>query len=415
MDAQQKLLLLNARIEDHLDVSGLIRNILSLFNIVTIGDLCAIDIEGVANKAGVGVKKIETLKNLIAQAHILLEQEPPADFIDAVELVGVVMTPGDPLIYIPSILKTRFAHHGIRTIQELLDLDTSRVSQVRSWGATKVEMTNRLRRLYKYLCAQTVINVRLPLRSVVSVPLLPNGCLADITINDFLLGTTKLALRGKAIRDANDLRLMFSQLLPREGNSNSYDDMDWRDVPLQLSSRIAAFVDKHDLITVRDLREFSTYARIEDESGGFIDALKEENFGESSLASLRSELTLLQTIGVKQYRSRVICSIDDMDCSQLDWRDIPLRVSKRLKKFLVSHEISKISEVHRTALRSQVFCRSTQRWEPLTGISVTAVTELRKELTVLASHGLECYRFGSDGAPKSQGSSYAFFSSTKVS
>ena len=55
----------------HLQISGLVAKILDRFSVVSIGDLCALDLDVVASEKGVGEKKVETLRRLIAAAQEL--------------------------------------------------------------------------------------------------------------------------------------------------------------------------------------------------------------------------------------------------------------------------------------------------------------------------------------------------------
>jgi len=52
---------------DHIQVSGLVQKVLDRFKIVSVGDLCSLDIEVVRSEKGVGTKKVETLLSLIEQ------------------------------------------------------------------------------------------------------------------------------------------------------------------------------------------------------------------------------------------------------------------------------------------------------------------------------------------------------------
>jgi hypothetical protein len=87
----------------------------------------------------------------------------------------------------------------------------------------------------------------------------------------------------------------------------------------------------------------------------------------------------------------------------MKWYEVPLKVNKRTRDFLLSHGIERIAEVHQVALRKQVFSREQVKWLPVSefpNFSDRSVNELRDELAKLDFQGLDRYRFGKSGVPK---------------
>jgi superfamily II DNA or RNA helicase len=198
--------------------------------------------------------------------------------------------------------------------------------------------------------------------------------------------------------------MLLTHVFVARSNADGIAEMEWRDVPLQVSFKVEAAADRYKLITVRQLEDFALHGRVVDpQTKNLVDVTREGNFGESSLATLREELGRFRSVGLKAYRHQLGCSFDVVELAQMKWYEVPLKVNKRTRDFLLSHGIERIAEVHQVALRKQVFSREQVKWLPVSefpNFSDRSVNELRDELAKLDFQGLDRYRFGKSGVPK---------------
>ena len=97
--------LLKARVEEHLQISGLVRNVLSRFNVVSIADLCELDVEVVAREKGIGVKKLDSLRGLIADARQLASFSREEQSIDRPQSVRGQVEFESALLFVPSLIR----------------------------------------------------------------------------------------------------------------------------------------------------------------------------------------------------------------------------------------------------------------------------------------------------------------------
>jgi|694.fasta_scaffold35203_4 superfamily II DNA or RNA helicase len=391
-------------IEQHLPVSGLIVNIIRDLGIRTVGDLCSLDIKTVEQVKGVGVKKIAELKHLIEMAQQLagISLDPVSD--TRIELTGTVFEQASLLVFVPSILKVAFEQIEIDTVGKLFATDVSELDALPGWGEKKKAAAAGIKELYSRLAAiKPDADIRL-VGDIVPNQVLPAENIGRMLLDKFINGRYGDELRGKALQEAHDLRMLLTHVFAERSNAESIVEMEWRDVPLQVSVKVEAVADRYNLVTVRQLDDFALHGRVVDpQTQNLVDVTRERNFGESSLTGLREELRRFKSVGLKAYRQQLGCSFDVVEIAEMLWCDVPLKVNKRIIDFLRSEGIEKISEVHQVALRKQVFSRDQNKWLPISefaNFSDRSVNELRDELAKLDSHGLDHYRFGKDGVPR---------------
>ena len=120
---------------------------------------------------------------------------------------------------------------------------------------------------------------------------------------------------------------------------------------------------------------------------------------------MRNELQELGRCGLEEYRKRhgVVCGLEQLPAPDMDWRQIPLRLSKRIIGFLDAFEVRTLAEVYKLTVREEVFC--PKRRKPLPALeqksfSRRSLDQLREELRSLAELGLEKYRYGDSGKPE---------------
>lgn len=391
-------------IEQHLPVSGLILNIVRDLGIRTIGDLCGLDIRTVEQVKGVGVKKVAAFKRLIEMAHQLADISTDLICDTRVELAGTVFEQTSLLVFVPSILKVAFEQMKIDTVDKLLGLDVAELAALPGWGERKKAAVNGIRELYSRLAAiKPEADIQL-VSDVVPNELLPAESIGQMLIDNFINGHYGDGLRGKALQEVHDLRMLLTQVFAARSHADSIAEMEWRDVPLQVSGRVEAVADRYNLITVRQLEDFALHGRVVDpQTQDLVDVTREGNFGDSSLTALRDELRRFRSVGLQAYRNQLGCSFDLVEFAAMKWCEIPLKVNKRIRDFLLSQGIERIAEVHQVALRKQVFSRDQDKWIPASefpNFTDQSVNELRDELAKLDSQGLDRYRFGKKGVPK---------------
>jgi hypothetical protein len=400
-------------IEKHINVSTLIKNVLPQLGLCTIGDLCSLDIKRVQSIKGVGVKKIDEFLRLIEQAQRLTHLKNKDNTNNSSQseqlprLTGLkktVITNTFPLAFVPSILKEIFKKIKIDTVEKLLILEVKQLESLPGMGDRKKKALIGIKKLYSRLATIESIMALQFLENIVPKEVLPAASLARLSLRSFLAGEYGDTLAGKALHEANDLRALLLHALKKNSITDNNDELEWRSIPLQVGIKVESIAEKYNLITVGQLEEFSVHGRLIDPTTkDLVDSLYVGNFGESSLRALRGELTRFKSMGLQAYRQQIGCDFFCRETSQMPWEEIPLRIGKRIKDFLRAQKIDSIAEVQDLVLRKQVFCKKSCKWLPLKefrNFSERSINELRDELTKLASDGLEFYRFGKAGSPK---------------
>ena len=88
---------------------------------------------------------------------------------------------------------------------------------------------------------------------------------------------------------------------------------------------------------------------------------------------------------------------------EMDWRDVPLNASKRVKGFLERYQVATLRELDRLAVTAYLVCPETGELLSTLGqenFGKKSLDQLRKELQSLAERGLEGYRYGNLGKPE---------------
>jgi hypothetical protein len=396
--------LLSKLIEQHLTVSGLVRNVVRDLDIRTIGDLCNLDINVVANLKGVGVKKVDEVRRLVERARQLAKISRSKEIEPSANLTKAVVGAGEILVFIPSILKLAFEQLGIDTVEKLLSLDLAQLDQLPGWGDRKKAAARGTKTLYARLAAHQPNGSVHLVGDLVPAEILPSAAVGETLLEDFLAGRNGDTLRGKSLLEANNLRILLSPVLETGSGNPQVEELEWRDVPLQVSARVETIADKYKLVSVQQIAEFAMHGRAVDPVTNIqVDVTRENNFGDSSLISLREEIHKLRTLGLDNYQRQFSCCLGDLDCADEAWRDVPLRINRRTRELLRHQGLVTIREVHRFALRKQVFRHDQDRWisvHEFSNFSEGSIHELRSELSKLAKAGLERYRFGKSGSPK---------------
>lgn len=397
--------LANDAIERHLPVSGLIKNLVRDLGIRTIGDLCGLDINVVANLKGVGVKKVDEICRLIDRAKQLAGISESTDVQPVFDLSGTVFEASERLVFVPSILKLAFEELNVNSVEKLLSLDLDELESLPGWGEKKKAAAGGTKRLYARLAEVHSNDGVHIVEDLVPGEILPATSVGRTSLEKFLAGQNGETLRGKALIESNDLRMLLGRVFRTSMNSNPIDELDWREVPLQVSARVETIADKYKLVSIRQISEFAMHGCVFDPiTNAQIDVTRENNFGDSSLTSLREELHKLRTLGLEGYQGQFVCPLAELDYPDELWCAVPLRFNKRTREFLRNQGVETIREVHRVALRKQVFCEDKGRWisvNEFPNFSERSIHELRVELARLAKLGLEQYRFGEGGAPQS--------------
>jgi hypothetical protein len=391
-------------IERHLKVSGLVQNVISNLGIRTIGDLCSLDIKAVESINGVGAKKLDQLRRLIEQARELNGLSNPTVEKPKINLPATIYNDDFRLVFIPSILKVAFQQIEINTVEKLLSLEVDELDSLPGLGSKKKSAIAGTKKLYSRLATLTSNSGFKFVGDLVPKAVLPAASLDRLLLSSFLAGQYGDTLYGKALQEANDLRMLLAHVLALEENANGNESIEWKSIPLQVGCKVEDVANKYDLRTVGQLENFALHGQVIDPiTQDWVDVLNAGNFGDSSLASLRDELRRFKSLGLRAYRKQIGCEFDRLEIGQISWAEIPLRIGKRSKDFLRKHGIETISEVQQFALRKEVFSNEQGKWLPLKdfgNFSERSVTEIRDELRRLDSDGLDSYRFGDEGVPK---------------
>ena len=324
------------------------------------------------------------------------------------------------LVFVPSLLKPTFEDTGIRTVEDLFSRDITEFQTRVGWGERKTTLLTELQQLYRDAIGGSWLDRDTRVDTVVVSELLPDSRLGEMTVNDFVSSSGKdwdLTRRREA--DFDGLKRLFVFALNdsppvEEKETRNFSclkdfehiDMAWRYVPLNISKRVTDLLDRYRLVTLGQLDRLvvTSYVACPD-TGELLPALEQKNFGNTSLWSLRNELQELGRYGLEEYRKRhgVVCGLEQLPDPDMDWREVPLRLSKRIIGFLDAFEVRTLAEVYRLSVREEVFC--PKRRKPLPALeqknfSRKSLDQLRNELQSLAELGLEGYRYGNLGKPK---------------
>ena len=322
----------------------------------------------------------------------------------------------DPyLLFVPSLLKPTFERDGLNTISDLLSLHPSDFESRKGWGKRKTKLLIALQHLYRELTTcQSPID-ELLITSFVGSELLPDATKPEMTTHSFINASAdEFQLNGKKKSDFDSLKQLLVEYVgtsesmqnPESSYLQGFDcpEMDWRDVPLNVQSRVVGFLDRFQIVSLKQLDQLASTVRVTcPKTGKSLAALDQAQFGNKSLESLRNELEALNRQGLAEYRRGVICGLEQLPSPDMDWRDIPLRVSKRLSAFLDTFRITSLKDVYSLAVRAQFRC-------PQSGNMLSALdqknfgkktlVDLQKELLSLSELGLDNYRYGKAGKPK---------------
>lgn len=185
METDQNLPIQSELLADHIAISGLVQKVLDGFAINTIGDLCCLNLQVVAGEKGVGVKKLETLRDLIEQARHIANYTPENPSSRRLDESGLSSDDVTPLLFVPSLLTEGFRRLEIDCVVKLLQLEERDMAKLPSWGGKKSSATLALRQLYQTLWAEDESLTSCLLSAIVPAELLPDKELADLTIKAF--------------------------------------------------------------------------------------------------------------------------------------------------------------------------------------------------------------------------------------
>jgi DNA-binding CsgD family transcriptional regulator len=288
-----------------------------------------------------------------------------------ITIIGLRDRPIEECLLVSGLIQSVLAHLRIRTIGDLLALNFREVLMLKGVGERKTELLLDLVAQALNLCQDEGAN-----------------------------GANNLNGDGAGWPSAGKRPTHFLAGLP-----NDILETDWRDVPLNLPRRVVGFLDRfgfHSLGQLDRLAISGMDMRLP--SGNPLRAEKHSQFGETSLLRLRTELKRLSRRGLKSYRSRFVCDIDDIDVPDMNWNEVPLRISARVRKVLKEYHLDSIRQVHRLAVRAQVFSESAGQDISvlnLWGFNHLSLADVRRELNRLANAGLEAYRYGGVHVPQS--------------
>ena len=325
------------------------------------------------------------------------------------------------LVFVPSLLKPTFENAGITTVEEFLSRNITEFQVRVGWGERKTRLFIALQRLYRD-CASpsSLLDLNSNVGSVVSSDLLPDSRLHQMTVGDFVTSSgLPWVLSGRGRKDLEDLKRLFVLALndsPPVEEQETRDfshlrdfehiDMAWRHVPLKVSKRVADLLDRYQLQTLRQLDHLVVTSYIPSpDTGELLPALEQKNFGRTSLSNLRNELQELGRHGLEEYRKRrgVTGGLERLPDPDMDWRDVPLRLSKRLIGSLDAFEVRTLAEVYGLSVKEKVIFPQRRKPSPALeqkNFSRKSRDQLRKELQSLAELGLEGYRYGNSGKPE---------------
>ncbi len=396
-------------------IDRLIQTTLERLEVTSLEELAALDIHVVSKHKGIGSKKQELLAALILKARVAVNDASAGrdKRVGEPSKTGAAADIADSeLLFVPSLLKPIFERAGCGTVSDLAGLQPQELESRGNWGVRKIGLLVALQGLYRHLatCESSIDN--LLVESIVDSQLLPDPALGDMTVRQFVDASgDELQLRGRQRIDFEGLKRLL--INPPTGSIRTeapaylagfeHPQMDWRDVPLTVPKRVADFLDRFQLVTLLQLDQLaSTGHFICPQSGKPLVALDQGQFGDTSLKHLRSALKKLAALGLDGYRRGVMCGLEQLPSPETNWRDMPLRISKRVSKFLDTFRLKTLKDLHTLAVRMQVRCPKTGNVLSAVGeknFSALSLAELRKELLLLAGLGLDTYRYGESGKP----------------
>ncbi len=396
--------LLDEPFDRHLAVSGLIIKVVHHLKIRTIRDICELDLETVKALKGIGIKKVDAFRLLIENAKRLLGIDPTKESRPELNLSRTPFAANPLLVFVPTILALGFKQLKIDTVEKLLKLDLDKIATHPGWGERKRITVACLKELYLRLTTIEQSRISSAVGEIVPKELLPSEEIGRLRLDEFLVGAGRNFLKHGAIRDAHQLRMLLGLVLLVNEESPQIEATDWREVPLNVPRRIENMAVKYNLTTIKQLSDCAMYGKVFDPKKNKYGVVPLDSCcGDSSLEALGVELQKLRLQGLRAYRSEHVCLLEDIECPSVAWRDVPVRFSARTRNFLLDYDVVTISDVHRVAVRSQVYCRKQNKWiavDQLKNATSEGVKELRQELKKLAELGLERYRFGNGRIPE---------------
>ena len=345
--------------------------------------------------------------------HLHDSDHPEIDWRDVPPNVAVLVM--SDLVFVPSLLKPTFEDAGIRTVEDLLSRDIAEFQSRVGWGERKTTLFAELQHLYSDVIHGSLLDRDSRVDTIITSELLPDSRLGEVTVNDFVNSSGKnWNLEGRRKVDFDGLKrlFVFASATPcqwKRGETQDFSylqdfehiEMAWHYVPLNVSKRVTNLLDRYRLVTLRQLDRLVVTSCVCPDTGELLPTL---DFGNTSLLSLRNELQELGRYGLEEYRKRhgVVCGLEQLPDPDMDWREVPLRLSKRIIGFLDAFEVRTLAQVYRLSVREEVFC--PKRRKPLPALeqknfSRKSLDQLRGELQLLAELGLDQYRYGKSGAP----------------
>ena len=383
-------------------------------------------------------KDLEDLKRLLAStfsgtpqaeketakiSHLHGFENPELDWHDIPPNQALLVV--SDLVFVPSLLKPTFEEAGIRTVRDLLAHDVAELQERVGWGERKTTLFRGLQQLYLFRDAigGSLLDRDTRVDTVVVSELLPCSRLGEMTVNDFVNSSGKdWNLKGRRKADFDGLKrfmvFALNDIPPVEEveEEETWDfsylqdfehiEMAWRYVPLNVSKRVADFLDRNCLVTLQQLDRLVVRSYVvRPDTGELLPALEQRNFGNTSLSSLRDELQELGRYGLDEYRQRhgIVYGLEQLPDPDMDWRAVPLRLPKRIIGFLDAFQVRTLAQVYRLSVREEVFCPKRRKRLPALeqkNFSRKSLDQLRKELQSLAELGLEGYRYGNSGKPE---------------
>lgn len=378
----------------------------------TVGDLASLDEYDASKAYGVGVRKLELIRELVKQAKELVGDDKIT--IEKVTASFSEEDADDPLLFVPSLLSRPFVRDKIDTIRKLFSLQRRLLDGTAGWGDKKLTLLTSLQELYRHLYSDDALDPSVLVGTITDECLLPVPRVGELAISDFVTRSlSDFDLSGAGESDAAGLQRLFAAWAIGKGKSKSSTrsyfgdreiaNMEWRDIPLQLNKRGVDFVDRFQLTMLGSLDQMATTGFVEDpETGHHAAVADQQNFGDGSFQRLRRELEKLARLGLDEYRKGIICSLALLPPRDMSWREVPVRMPARVVKFLDKFGLTTIYDIHRLAVRAQVECTETREWLSALdqkNFSERSLTELRSELRKLAEKGLDGYRYGEVGKP----------------
>ena len=215
--------------------------------ITTLEELATLDIVAVSSQRGIGVKKLQIFKSLIQRAKTCLAQKSMTGGTGSNEDSSsslTTMPAQENLIFVPSLLMPIFQREGIETVEDLLN-GHALLQNCYGWGERKDALYGALRELYlQYSVQGEAIDVNSRVTAVISPGLLPSPDVGQMSVQQYLdASAVSLHLEGRPMDDFLALKHFFLAHvaeIPLDSNQGEEVAMNWRDIPLVVSKRVAA-------------------------------------------------------------------------------------------------------------------------------------------------------------------------------